>query len=219
MRGNSGTPPGKEVRTLAVIGIVAWAAASCSDAATAPETGRIRVLLTDAPSDIIESANVWISRIYLQDTEGPDDGTWESARTVDLFHDTLSPHVFDLLQLRNGIMADLTGPVEVNATTYRSLSLVVDSVHLVLEVGYHFVDGGTEGTFEVPSGSSSGITVQLLGGLLEVDGGSSATIAVDFPVDENFVIRQDPATGDVRSVLFTPVLRQVPASGGGADPD
>jgi hypothetical protein len=43
---------------------------------TTAEDARVQIQITDAPSDYIESAEVWISRVYLkcEDDDGEDEG-------------------------------------------------------------------------------------------------------------------------------------------------
>lgn len=183
------------------------------DAGTGPETSRVQVLLTDAPHEELDSALVWISRVYLQGGGGtePDtsasDTTATAAGRVDLFHDSENPLVFDLLKLRDGVTADLTGETEVDAGLYQGLRFVVDSARVYLTAGITFEDGSTSGTLKVPSGHTSGIKVKL-DDVIRADEGETTTITVDFDVDDNFkIIRAGPG-GDVKKVLFTPVLKE-----------
>lgn len=188
-----------KVRSLALLGAVLFAAA-CSDA-TGPQLARVRVELTDAPSDLIAQADVWISQVYLQG--GGDDG---EGRVV-LFENSEQALHFDLLTLQDGVTADLTGFVDVDAGTYQSLRLVVDSARVTLIEGVTFEDGTDNATLFVPSGSQSGIKVTL-NDLVIVAEGESVTILVDFDVHDNFVIQGSGGPGGVRSVLFTPSLKE-----------
>ncbi len=113
---------GKKVGSLALAGVLLVAGA-CSDA-TGPQLSRVRVELTDAPSEIIAQADVWISQVYLQGGGAEADG---GGGRVVLFEDSDEPLHFDLLTLRDGVTADLTGLVDVDAGTYQGLRLVVDS--------------------------------------------------------------------------------------------
>lgn len=200
---------GKRIRTFALTALVA--AAAC-DSGTGPETAHIKVLLTDAPSTELDSAVVWISRVYLQGGEGPepdtiDADTLPSSGRVDLFNSPGSPLVFDLLELRNGVTADLTAEQEVDAGLYQGLRLVVDSARVFLANGSTFEDGSTWGSLKVPSGYTSGIKVKLVD-VLRAEGDGLLTLTVDFDVDDNFKIIRTAPGGTVKQVLFTPVLRE-----------
>jgi hypothetical protein len=193
---------------------------ACDDGSLGPESvGSIQVLLTDAPTDMLSSADVWISQVYLvgrgesgePDIEeaAPDEAAPDESVTgrVDLFNDPANPLVFDLLQLQNGVTADLTGLVSVDPTSYRGLRFVVDSARVTLAEGLTFESGETQAVLRVPSGSTSGIKVKIAD-VLDVAEDETLTVVVDLDVDENFVIHTNPQTGDVRSVLFKPVLRE-----------
>ena len=200
---------GKRVRALALTALVA--AAAC-DSSTGPETAHIKVLLTDAPSTELDSALVWISRIYLQGGGGLEPDTIDadslsSSGRVDLFNRPGSPLVFNLLKLRNGVTADLTAEQEVDAGLYQGLRLVVDSARVFLANGATFEGGSTWGTLKIPSGYTSGIKVKL-NDVLRAEGDRLLTLTVDFDVDNNFKIIRNVPAGTVKQVLFTPVLRE-----------
>jgi hypothetical protein len=100
---------GRALVAFLVVGM--FAASACSDTAGV-STSKVQILLTDAPSDMFASAKIWISHVYLQ---GEEDDTADDAGRVDLFNDPDEPLHFDLLTLRDGITADLTGLVEIEA--------------------------------------------------------------------------------------------------------
>ena len=194
----------RKVPILLIAGALVLGAAACSDGSTGVELSSVRILLTDAPSDVIASAEVWISRVYLQ---GGDDEETEGGR-VDLFNNPETPQHYDLLTLQDGVTADLTGAVDVDVGLYRSLRLVVDRARVTLVEGLLFEDGTDNATLFVPSGSSSGIKV-LLNQALEVVEGETTTLTVDFDVDQNFVIQGNDGPDGVRGIIFTPLLREL----------
>ena len=194
---------GRRLAAFLVIGILA--ASACSDT-TGVSTSRVQILLTDAPSDMIASAEVWISHVYLQGRLGELDG--DGGGRVDLFNDPESPHHYDLLMLQDGLTADLTGLVEIEAGRYQGLRLVVDSARVTLVEGWAFLDDTDSATLTVPSGSQSGIKVMLNDEIDAVDGGST-TLTVDFDVDRNFVIQGGQGQSAIRGILFTPVLLEL----------
>ena len=188
---------------------------ACDDDATGPEgMGAIQILLTDAPADMLDSAHVWISQVYLVgggESAEPDTAEVEGEEPVtgrvDLFNDSANPLVFDLLQLRDGVTADLTGLISVDPTAYRGLRFVIDSARVTLAEGLSFESGGRQEVLTIPSGSTSGIKVKIAD-VLEVSEDETLTVVVDLDVDENFVIQTNQQTGAVRSVRFKPVLRE-----------
>jgi len=96
---------------------------------------RVTAWLTDAPgTDMIESAQVTISTVYLVGSDG-------TAR------DTLSTNagVFDLLDLQNGLKAFL------------------GTATIALKTGFTFSDGTATHDLKVPSGPQSGIKVNFGG--------------------------------------------------------
>ena len=207
---------GTNVRFAAAVICVA-ALAGCGSSATGPRTPKVEVLLTDAPSDVLDSAQVWISRVYLQGGGGSQPDTTAAADTatahtvtadrVDLFDDPASPREYDLLTLRDSLEADVTGLVPVNAGTYQALRFVVDSARVTLENGYTFQDGTTSAVLQAPSADTSGIEVKLSHALV-VDDDQDITVTVDFNVDTNFVVQTDQQAGQVRAILFTPLLTE-----------
>lgn len=214
---------GTKVRLALAASILVAVVAACDSSPMAPRGGaHMRVLLTDAPSDMLDSAHVWISRVYLQggggsepDTAAADSLSADSTAVdstagggrVDLYADASNPLEYDLLTLRDSVSADVTGLVTVDAGTYQSLRFVVDSARIVLKDGYAFEDGSTNGVLKIPSGSKSGIKVKLSDVLLANEG-ETTTVTVDFDVDANFVVQVNQQTGQVRKVLFTPVLKE-----------
>ena len=206
-------------RLAAFLVVCIFAASACSDTTGVPtssdttglRTSNVQVLLlTDARSDMIASAGVWISHVYLQGKVGEpgEDG----GGRVDLFNDPGSPHHYDLLELRDGLTADLTGFVEIEAGLYQGLRLVLDSARVTLVEGLSFLDGTDTATLMVPSGSQSGIKV-MLNDDIDAGEGQSTTLTVNFDVDRNFVFQGGQGQSAIRGVLFTPVLSELHRDG------
>lgn len=191
-------------RIAALVCTGALVALACSDETSAPSTGsgRVQVLITDAPSDYIAEAFIWVSRVYLQG------GAADDAPAVDLFNDPDNPRSFDLLLLREGITGTLTDAVDVDVGTYRQLRLVVDSARVTLVSGRTFNDGSTSKRLQVPSGAQTGIKVNL-NSVITTEDGETTTITVDVDVDQNFVIQGNPESpAGIVGILFTPVLKE-----------
>ena len=180
----------------------------CSDSdPTGADAGeaRIQVLLTDFPLEAIEAADVWISEIYLV---GGGQGR------VTLFQDTEAPQHFDLLELQD-TEVELFDPVPVPEGNYGQLRFVVSSARITLVDGYTFSDGTDEKEIFVPSGS---IRVNLRGvddpegeneeaGSLDLVGGETVVVLVDFDVSKSFVFTGPPTSPN--GVLFKPVLKEM----------
>jgi hypothetical protein len=166
-----------------VVLTVGFAGCNGSDDVMGTGNSQVRVLLTDAPSDLIASAKVTISRIYLVGEDGV---------SVDL-KPAVEPHVtYELFDLRNGVEAFLADR-RVPAANYGQLRLVVEEADVTLVDGVTFEDGTSSRTLHVPSGMRSGIKVQL-STPLEAEAGELTIVVVDFDVDRNFVLQGNPDT-------------------------
>ena len=155
---------------------------------------------------------VTVDRYSVERRLGSGEPAEDGSGRVDLFNDPESPHHYDLLELRDGLTADLTGFVEVEAGLYQGLRLVVDRARVTLMPGLTFPDDTDSATLTVPSGSESGIKVMLDGAIDAAEGGST-TLTVDFDVDRNFVIQGGEGQSAIRDVLFTPVLLELDRGG------
>jgi len=183
--------------------VAALALAACSGTTDSPNgTVNLKVQLTDAPSVEFDSAIVEISTVTLLPVEG------------DPIVITDAGGRFDLLQLQNGVTAEL-GDVDIPAGDYQELRLVVTSAHVWLAEPYEFEDGTTDRSLKVPSGAQSGIKVKLSSTDADsmvpfVSITEDAILVVDFDVSQNFKIQGNPETpAGLKGVLFTPVLRAV----------
>ncbi len=197
--------------------------AACDDATAPTENARIEVRLTDAPSDVLAEAEVTISAVYLQggpdddatDTDGSDDADDTSGRTY-LYEavEGEEPFTVDLLDLQNGVSVALAG-AEIEPGDYGQLRFVVDGSRVLLvgegDEGYTFEDGTREREIRIPSGSTSGIKV-ILTNDLELEGGETLEVLVDFDVDEAFRFPGMGSGNVVREVMFSPVLRELSRS-------
>ena len=199
--------------SVATLALLVGLAGACADGTGPLDDSRVQIRLTDAPSDSISTAMVWISRVYLAGEDGDQED--EPAGPVELFDDPENPRVYDLLTLRDGVTADLTDPVRVESGVYDQLRLVVDSARVTLaeidtdgddtpDTQLTFQDGETSRVLFVPSGFRSGIKVQLAQPI-RADAGETEVVLVDFDVDRNFVIQTSPP-GGIRDILFTPTL-------------
>ncbi len=181
--------------------------------AASEESARVRILLTDAPTELLEEAIVEISRVYLiRGEEDPE----EAPPFVDLFHDEENPLVYDLLELRDGVVADMTGAVEIPAGRYNQLRMIVKAATVTLAGDYRFADGAQTRSLFIPGAARTGIKVNLARAV-EAEARSLTTLLVDFDVDRNFVIQGNPNTpAGIQGILFTPVLKELSRTRGGS---
>jgi Domain of unknown function (DUF4382) len=178
---------GQSVLAVALIGL----AAGCSSSES-PSTGQMSVVMTDSPIANVQSATVWVSKVYLI-------GGSDSTGTQYVITDT--PAQYDLLQLQGGVTAAL-GTATIPTGSYSQLRMVVDSARLVLAGGLTFVGGADSATVMVPSGMQTGIKVNFQGPVQVTPG--QTILVVDFNAAANFRL-----TGTALAptgVLFTPVL-------------
>jgi len=194
----------RAISFVAVVAAVSVLAGACNDS-TGPEgAARVQIRLTDAPSDYIASAEIWVSAVYLQRADDDEEGD----PRVFLFDDSDNPKHYDLMLLRDGVTADLTEATDVEEGTYGQLRLVVDSAFVTLIEGVEFNAGGNTAMLKVPSGSSSGIKV-LLEEPVAAEEGETVVLLVDFDVDDNFRLQGNPETpAGLSGILFTPVLKE-----------
>jgi len=172
---------------LAAVGLVA----ACSNTERAG-TGVLVVRLSDAPGEQIQSATVWISRVYLI-------GSHDSTGDRIVVSDTAA--MYDLMTLQGGVTAAL-GTVTLPVGDYDQMRLVVDSAQVTLKAPSTFSDGSTTKSMKTPSGQQSGIKVNFDAPVHVIEG--QTVLVVDFDVSRNFVFTGPP--GAPHGVLFKPVL-------------
>ena len=177
-------------RTLVTLGVAGLAA--CGDSTGGGNTGTVTVRLTDAPIDKVQSATVWISRVYLVGSANDD-----ASRL------TISDQKFEynLLSLQNGVTAAL-GSADIPIGTYTQLRLVVDSAKIVLKAPLTFADGTSQRTLFVPSGEQSGLKVNFASPV-QVTVGETVLVA-DFDVSRSFLFTGQAAAPN--GATFKPVI-------------
>ena len=187
-------------------------AAACGDNGTdAADQAKMQVQITDAPSDFIQTTDIWVSRVYLQGGPGHEADTTDTGTSgrVDLFNNPTAPFKADLMALRNGLTANLTPATTIDAGSYKQLRIVVDSAKVTLKSGYQFENGTTTSVLKIPSGSSSGVKV-VLNSTLTADAGTTGVLLVDLDVNQNFVLQTSGNSAAVfRTPVFTPLIKEM----------
>src|SRR5688572_19269788 len=172
---------------LAPVG-VAGTAVGCAAATENATSGKITVLLTDAPGDV-KTAMVTISQVYLQG-----DGEDASGRVI--LRDT--PVTTDLLTLANST-ADLVKDATVPAGSYGQLRFVITGGYIEVEnddgsssiyassPDYAGLPSGATvaGPLQMPSYASSGLKVKLPEGGVTIDS-EQTILLVDFDVSQSY---------------------------------
>lgn len=159
--------------------------------------GRLVVNVTDAPFPVefIESANVTITKVEIRKAgDGiPDESPFSVIWT--------GSEVFDLLELRNGVVAELLD-LDISAGEYDLIRLYVDEASLKVK------DGETY-SVKVPSGQQTGIKLFISPGLFVRDGLTSELL-LDFDLSNSFVLQgnMDSPAG-IKGFHFKPVIRAV----------
>jgi hypothetical protein len=161
----------------------------CGDIA-GEDTGRITVLLTDAPGDVV-SAVVTIESIYIQggteeDGDEDDEGSRLYLRT--------DPVTTDLLTLRDDV-ATLVEGAALPEGRYGQLRFVLSGAYIEVEdeegtsifatAGYAEAPAQPDGTLQCPSCAQSGLKINLPAGF-EVTEGEEQSVLVDFDVSQSF---------------------------------
>jgi hypothetical protein len=164
---------------------------ACGNETEPSANGTLVVRLTDAPSDVLESATIYVSEVSVNVN-----GAGASDVVI-----TSTDASFDLLDLQNGVTATI-GSASIPTGTYHQVRVLVDSGRVVLKAGHTFSDGTNTAKLTVPSGSQSGIKVNISPPVTVTEG--ETVLVVDFDVSQSFVF-QGPSDHP-NGVLFKPVL-------------
>jgi hypothetical protein len=182
------------ISSRGVLGLAAAALVSACSSTEPASSARLVVRLADGPGQQVESANVWISSVYLVPGTDPS-GAHIPVVTFD------TPQEYELTALQNGVSA-LLGEATVDPGDYSQLRLVVDHALVTLKAPLTFPDGSSSITLTTPSAQQTGIKVNF-DAPVHVEPGVTVLV-VDFDVGRNFVFTGPPSAPT--GMLFTPVL-------------
>ncbi len=162
--------------------------------------GRVIFKITDAPFpvDLVEEANItidWIKLLKYPEGEVEEE---ETAEGESILIELEEPATFNLLELRNGLTAELA-EVEVPAGSYAEIRLHVTDADILLKDGMDF-------KLKVPGGDASGLKLKLEPALEVADGGQ-AEVLLDFDLSRSFVMQGNP--NNIIGFIFKPVVRAV----------
>ena len=166
--------------------------------------GKIVLSLTDAPFPVslVDKALVTIDKIEIRSTATAS-STTEVNNNSDLFTVLYDgdPMEFDLLDLQNGITAELLS-MDIAAGSYDLIRMHVTESNVVLK-------DGTKFNLKVPSGSSSGLKIKITPNLV-IESGVESEVILDFDVSKSFVVQGNmKAKNGIKGFIFKPVLRAV----------
>lgn len=187
----------KKKAILIILAAVAIILAPSCNKSDNDGTGRLVVTVTDAPFpiDIIESAEVIINKVEIRKAgDGIDDGNPFMILSEE-------PDTFNLLELRNGVVAEFLD-LEIPEGTYDLIRLYVDEASLKVKEGGDY-------NVKVPSGAQTGIKIFIKNGLT-VSGGLTSELLLDFDLSRSFVLQGNPFTpAGIKGFIFKPVIRAV----------
>lgn len=158
-------------------------------------TGRLLVHITDAPFPIemIEEATVTVTKVEVRSDAESDEHSF-----ITIFEGSKE---FNLLELRNGVMEELVD-VEIPAGSYNLVRIYVEDAGIVVR------DHGSY-SVKVPSGSQTGIKL-FIKPSLQVQGGLTSEVILDFNLDKSFVLKGNMDTpAGIKGFNFKPVIRAV----------
>ena len=165
------------------------------------DVGTLVVRLTDAPFpiDLVDEANVTINKIELRESADGDDPFLTLVENAQL--------PFNLLDLQNAVTGDLV-QIEIPVGSYNLVRLYVSEANVILKDGTNF-------DLTVPSGAQTGIKI-FIQPAIEVVGGLTSELLLDFDVGKSFVVQGNPNTpAGINGFIFTPVIRAVNMSTAG----
>ena len=161
------------------------------------QNGRLVIKLTDAPFpiDMIDAAVVTITKVEIRKKS---EGNELGYPYITVFEGNTE---FNLLDLRNGITADLVD-MEIDSGNYDLIRLYVDEASLTVK------DGDTY-SMKVPSGAQSGIKLFVKPDL-HVAGGITSDVLLDFSIEKSFILKGNPKSpAGIKGFNFKPVIRAV----------
>ena len=161
--------------------------------------GHLVIKLTDAPFpfDMIESATVNIFKVEIRKVCDCEEDEYPYIE-LPLPDDS---NEFNLLELRNGITADLV-EMGIEPGTYDLIRLYVDKAALKVEDGDEYM-------VKVPSGEQTGIKI-FMDPPLNVVSELTTEVVLDFNLEKSFVLKGNANTpAGIKGFNFKPVVKAV----------
>lgn len=167
----------------------------CGDSSSSSSSsqGNLSIQMTDAPfpSDLVSEANVTIDKIEIRQSNNSDGNPFVTLSDQN--------HSFNLLKLTNGVTESLVN-MKIDQGSYDLVRLHVSEASVVLSDGTTF-------DLTVPSGAQTGIKI-FIDPAIDVVGGLSAELLLDFDVSQSFVVQGNPDTpAGINGFIFTPTIK------------
>ena len=175
-------------------------AAGCQDLDSVQDTdqkGHLVIKITDAPFpiDMIDSAMVTITKIEMRKKSEGEELGYPYITVLE------EPVEFNLLDLRNGITAELVD-MEIEPGNYDLIRLYVEEASLTVKEGETY-------NMKVPSGSQTGIKMFMKPDL-HVAGGLTTEVLLDFNIEKSFILKGNTKSpAGIKGFNFKPVIRAV----------
>lgn len=195
---------------LAGILVLATSCTQVNDSGIGGGKGTLSVKLTDAPFPVslVDQALVTIDKIEIRSKTTTATTTTTTATTTDAGDETKftvlyegDGKVFDLLDLQNGITAELLS-MDLPAGSYDLIRMHIVSSKVNLKDGTSF-------DMKIPSGTSSGLKIKITPDLV-IESGVESEVLLDFDVSKSFITQGNmKSPHGIKGFLFKPVLRAV----------
>lgn len=205
--------------SMMFLAITVLFATSCQEITDINETGsgKLVLKLTDAPFpvDLIDQALVTIDKIEIRsaidsDEEGAlsyqnqnqgsstNEQIMENHPFIVLSEETQQ---FNLLSLTNGITSDLL-QMEIGTGEYDMIRMHIVDAKVIMKDGQEY-------DLKIPSGTQSGLKIQIEPALL-VEDGVVNEVLLDFDVSKSFIVQGNTnSKAGVKGFIFKPVIRAV----------
>lgn len=168
---------------------------------TGTEKGTVVLKLTDAPFPVslVDKAMVTIDKIEIRSTDTLTTTGEESGKDSQYIVISDEVQEFNLLDLRNGITADLLS-IEIGPGSYDLIRMHVIAAKVLLR-------DGTEFEMKIPGALKSGLKIKLAPELV-VESGVVNEILVDFDVSKSFMVQGNmKSKHGIKGFMFKPVIR------------
>jgi len=169
--------------------------------------GTLALMLTDAPFPVslVDKTLVTIDKIEIRSTiaSTASSTTTTTADSEALYSVLYSGEgkVFDLLDLQNGVTAELMN-MEIAAGSYDLIRMHVKKSEVVLK-------DGTIYDMKIPSDVTGGIKIKITPELV-IEDGVESEVLLDFDVSKSFITQGNLKSAQgIKGFLFNPMLRAV----------
>lgn len=172
--------------------------------------GTLALMLTDAPFPVslVDKTLVTIDKIEIRSTIASAASSTTTTTTTGTDSEAMysvlysgAGKVFDLLDLQNGVTAELMN-MEIPIGSYDLIRMHIVASEVVLK-------NGTSYDMKVPSAGASGLKIKITPELV-IEDGVESEVLLDFDVSKSFITQGNVNTAQgIKGFLFKPILRAV----------